>query len=149
MLAGALSAEAAALDLASLEERLIRHEGLSYRLYVDTTGHHSIGVGRNLSAVGIRHDEAMLMLRNDMAEALKHAQGFAWFSELDPVRQEVVIEMVFNLGLGGFRKLTTLIDALERHDYAHAARRMRTFLWYRQVGIRGERLAQMMETGRE
>jgi lysozyme len=47
-----------------LLEQLKRHEGFSSTIYTDTTGHLSIGYGRNLSSIGISVEEALYLLGN-------------------------------------------------------------------------------------
>ena len=48
-----------------LTEMLERHEGLRLRVYQDTVGKWTIGVGRNVSDLGITKDEAHYLLTND------------------------------------------------------------------------------------
>jgi lysozyme len=134
-------------DRPALVSQIAHHEGCRLTVYFDTVGVPTIGFGRNLRDKGISRREALLLLEHDIDDAIRDAQTFPWFKGLDSVRQRVVIDMVFNLGLTRFRTLRTLIEALERRDYGYAAERMRTFLWYRQVKSRGVRLARMMETG--
>lgn len=132
-------------------DRLKRKEGTVKRKgrhmpYVDSVGKLTIGWGRNLTDRGLSDDEAELLLENDMADALGEARtAFPWFSTLDPIRQEVVAEMVFNLGLPklrGFRR--TLTAMAEGKDVA--ADYMLDSLWARQVGKRAHELAQMWRT---
>jgi hypothetical protein len=56
------------MDTAKLVDELIRDEGLRLRPYMDsaTPPRITIGVGRNLSDVGISKDEAFRMLHNDL-----------------------------------------------------------------------------------
>src|SRR3990167_270296 len=81
-----------------LSDQLIRHEGLRLKLYSDSLGVPTIGVGRNLRDKGISHAEAMLLLENDLDEVLVDLQTFPWWAALDPVRQRVLVDLRFNLG---------------------------------------------------
>ncbi|WP_172562568.1 glycoside hydrolase family protein [Vibrio furnissii] len=133
-----------------IAERLVkRHEGLRLKPYRCTGGKASIGWGRNLDDNGIRPDEAALMLRNDIEQATQEAKGLAYFNALDDVRQAVIIDMLFNLGLPRFLGFERMNIALERHNYAVAAVEMLDSRWAGQVGERAERLSQMMKTGVE
>ncbi|HEX4373882.1 MAG TPA: hypothetical protein VHZ50_11320, partial [Puia sp.] len=74
----------------SLKELLIKQEGIRLFPYTDTTGHLTIGVGRNLVDTGIRNDEALYMLDNDIEyfnEKLEEA--LPYYRELDDSRQVV------------------------------------------------------------
>jgi len=72
---------------------------------------------------------------------------FPIVSDLDAVRQRVVIDMAFNIGvprLTGFKKMWAAIHC---GDYEEAALEMMDSKWARQVGRRAERLSDMMRKG--
>lgn len=135
--------------MSQLRKIIIRHEGLRLKPYRDIRSKLTIGVGRNLDDVGITRAEALLLLDNDIAR-VRHEVGhaFAWFSGLDPVRKDVVLDMVFNLGLSRFRRFRKTIAAIEARDWEQAAREMLASLWARQVGRRARELAEMMRRGK-
>lgn len=145
--------------MTSLQEQLERHEGLRLKPYRDTVGKLTIGVGRNLSDKGISHDEAMMLLDGDMAEARRDARTLPFFIDLDSVRQDVVTNMVFNLGLTRLNHFRKMKAALEAGDFHTAAAEMLDSKWAQQVGDfpprpghpyggRAWELAQMMRTGK-
>ena len=125
-----------------------QHEGLRLKPYRDSVGIWTIGYGRNLQDVGIRQDEARLMLENDLTVAMNDARFlFDDFAALTPNRQRVLVDMAFNLGrtrLAGFKAMWA---ALERGDFHAAAAEMKDSRWARQVGNRADRLARMMKEG--
>ena len=136
------------LERRRLVDQLIRHEGLRLKVYTDSLGVPTIGVGRNIRDKGISHAEAMLLLDHDLDEVITDLAGaFPWFCELDPVRQRVVCDMRFNLGPTRFRRFKTMIRALGQKDYVGAAGAMRDSLWAIQTKSRAARLIQMMVTG--
>jgi lysozyme len=134
----------------SIEAQLTLHEGKRRKVYRCTAGYLSAGVGRNLDANGFSDDEIELMLRNDIAAAKRALDArMPWWRDLDPVRQKVMIDMMFNLGprsFGGF--VRTLWDIRDGR-YGIAADRMLRSKWARQVGARASRLANMMRTGND
>jgi lysozyme len=131
----------------TLRDDLIRDEGFRLKPYRCTAGKLTIGVGRNLEDLGISRDEALYLLDNDIVRVRAEViQAFPWFVGLTQDRQEVILSMVFNLGLYRFSRFHQTIKAIQAGDYQKAARQMRGSLWYRQVGARAERLAQRMET---
>jgi lysozyme len=137
---------------ARLRSQLMIDEGLRLKPYVDTVGKLTIGVGRNLEDVGISHVEAMYLLENDIDRAIRDLVAlFPWFSKLDPVRQTVLVNMAFNMGLGsptrGLRSFVRTLKAIEEGRYEDAAEGMLASKWARQVGQRAVRLAKMMRTG--
>ena len=161
----------------SLEDQLILHEGLRLEVYKCPAGYWTVGVGRNLEGKplrkeeqeyifkrsglapdevievlkerGITKDEALFLLREDIADAEKDLQHFDWFPRLDPVRRKVVLDMRYNLGPTRFRGFKKMIAALARGDYKAAAAEMVDSAWYHQVGNRSKRLVRMMESGED
>lgn len=137
------------MNRARLSKQLETDEGRRRRLYKDTVGKLTIGVGRNIEDRGLRDDEIDLMLSNDIDESVGIARALVSnFDKLDDVRQEVLVNMALNLGmsrLGGFKQF---ILALGRHDYQRATSEMMDSKWYEQVGDRGKRLAYAMREGR-
>ncbi len=131
-----------------LQALLIKHEGLKTHPYLCPAGKLTIGVGRNLDDVGISQDEAMLLLGHDMGRCINEAHdAFPWLMQMDKVRADVIVCMVFNLGLTRLRTFKKFLAACEAKDYPLAAAEMLNSLWSDQVGERSVELAQMMMSG--
>jgi lysozyme len=131
-----------------LKQLLVNHESYKQFVYTDTTGHLTIGVGRNLSDRGLSHNEALYLLDDDIqyfTGKLNHFLGF--FSALSENRQIALVDMCFNLGVQGFLNFTQMILALESHDYDRAAYHMLDSKWAEQVGERAMCLANIIRTG--
>jgi lysozyme len=134
----------------ALAERLAQEEGLALHPYKDTVGKLTIGHGRNLSDRGITEDEAQYLLANDIQAAVQDLdRHLPWWTGLDPVRQIVIADMCFNLGINGLLQFHHTLAAVRHGHWTAAASGMRASRWYRQVGERAVRLAKMMETGEE
>ncbi len=156
-------------DRARLQAELIRDEGERLNAYRCTAGKLTIGVGRNLDDVGIRPDEqrrlgltverckyrtgitraqsrALLAADIDACEA-EADRRFPWWRKLDPVRQRVLLNMLFNMGGATLATFRNTLAAMARQDFAAAVRGMRASRWHDQVGARAVRLEHMMETG--
>ena len=168
-------------DRAQMEAELVRDEGERLRVYLDTAKppKRTIGVGRNLDARGILQSEtarfgitlasvlrdgvtreqSRFMLGNDIDDAERDLdRALPWWRSLDPVRQRVLLNMCFNMGIGrraspgvkakGLLQFVNTLAAIERHDWPRAVAGMRASLWDGQVGARADRLEAMMDTGR-
>lgn len=131
----------------TLEGLVKSEEGLRLKAYKDSEGIWTIGYGRNLEDVGISPSEAETLLENDCARARSDAERFWFFPNLDPVRQLVLLSMIFNMGLPRVQGFHRMIEALGKGDFKTAAEEMRNSLWAAQVKSRAEILAQWMETG--
>lgn len=130
----------------AMQRQLIRHEGIRYKVYDDTMGIPTIGVGRNLFSKGISHQEAIYLLNNDIEECIQDLRSIfnGWHSFDDGIKR-VLIDMRFNLGPDGFRQFRKMIQAVKDKDYNKMAAEMKNSLWYRQVGYRGNSLINMVK----
>ena len=131
-----------------LIEALKKDEGLRLFPYKCTAGKLTIGIGRNLEDVGITEDEAVVLLLNDIKKATIDSERIVKnFYNLDQVRQNVIINMIFNLGLTRFSKFKDTLKAIENFNFEKASIEMKDSYWYSQVGSRAVRLCEEMKTG--
>ena len=108
----------------NLKERLKAHEGFRAEPYRDVNGW-SIGHGHYLGngqVCKISPQVADLILEEDIHRATFEYLSLGW--ELDPVRKDVAIEMIFWHGLKGFLKFKKCIAAIEQQDWQKAADEM-------------------------
>ncbi len=86
-----------------IKAQLVRHEGLRLKLYRCAAGKLTIGIGRNLDDCGISQTEAYLLLENDIQNCEKQLLDEIpeIYNGLDEVRKSVLLNMCFNLGIGG------------------------------------------------
>lgn len=141
------------IDIDRLTSALIRHEGKVFagnrhRMHTDSVGKITIGFGRNLSDRGLSETEAQFLLLNDIQEVIDQLRhDYQWFDELNDVRQEVIINMAFNMGISGFGKFKKTIRLIELGTFDTAAREMLASKWARQVGSRADELSRHMANG--
>lgn len=132
----------------NLTDQLIRDEGLRLYPYTDTVGKITIGVGRNLTDVGISAVEARQLLANDVQNAIaRMEQTLPWSTGLDEVRHAALANMTFNLGIGRLCGFKNFLEALRSGDWKTARNEMLNSHWAEQVGPRAQRLAIQIETG--
>jgi lysozyme len=134
------------MDRKRLTDTLIRHEALRLKPYRCSEGKLTIGVGRNIDDNGISEDEAIYMLNNDIDATEKQLRKFSWFEDLSDVRQEVLLNLHFNIGRSSFLRFKMMIRALENGDYLEAGVQMKDSKWFHQVGIRAEQLVEAMQS---
>lgn len=124
-----------------------KHEGLELFPYKCTAGFLTIGYGHNLEVKGITEEQAELILADDIDDVINALEMHDWFNELDGVRQAVIIDMAFNLGVAGLFKFKNMIAAIKKENYDQAANEMFHSKWATQVGGRARTLTNMMKTG--
>ena len=136
------------LDYQALLAELQTDEGLRLSPYVDTEGVWTVGYGHNLTARPISLAVAEMLLKDDVDAVLGSLAALPWFAGLSDVRQRVIANMTFNLGVGGLHSFHDMVAAIGRQDYGAAADAMLASRWANQVGARAPRLARMMRTDR-
>jgi lysozyme len=134
------------MDYKRLQDTLIRHEAMRLKLYKCSEGKNTIGVGHNIDDKGITEKQALMILDDDIKESEEHLRKFSWFEGLSDVRQEVVLNLHFNVGHTSFLGFKKMIWALENGDYLSAGEEMKDSKWYNQVGIRAKQLVEAMQS---
>jgi lysozyme len=152
------------MNLALLEAELRRDEGVRYMPYLDTAKipKRTVGVGHNMDVsplpsgwkFPLSDAQVNQLLERDISTSLtKLDANFPWWRSLDEVRQRVLANMCFNMGVGatstgkGLLGFKNTLAAMQRGSYAVAAAGMKASDWYGQVGARAVRLCHAMETG--
>lgn len=135
-----------------LTRQLRGDEGEKKQAYQDHLGFWTIGVGRLIDArklgSGLRSDEIALMLSNDIEDRIVALrQRIPFFSTIDAVRQGVLINMAFQLGVEGLLAFKTMLGLIERKQYSDAAEQMLKSKWATQTPQRAQRLSVQMRTG--
>lgn len=132
----------------TLEQQLIRHEGLRLKPYRCPAGKLTIGVGRNLDDVGITEQEAIMLLRNDINRCQYDLfNQLPWVSELPLGVQDALVNMCFNLGTHGLMGFKRFLATLEAGHYQEAAAEMLRSNWAKQVGNRAVELSEIIKKG--
>lgn len=159
-----------------LRAELTIDEGERLRVYFDTVGKRTVGVGRNLDAArkgpkgtlgisaretevlgitrdsvirnGITKAQSQALLDNDIENVFDDLDRFLpWWRDLDPVRQRVLANMCFNMGITTLRTFRNTLRYVREGNYASAADNMLASKWARQVKGRADRLAVLMRLG--
>ena len=132
-----------------LLDMITLHEGLELKPYKCTSDKLTIGIGRNIEDIGIIEAEARYLLQNDVDRILKEVEHWTFLEKLNDVRQAVILDMVFNMGVSRFNANTWVktFAAIQDEDFDEAANQMLDSKWANQVGQRAIRLSQMMRKG--
>jgi lysozyme len=127
------------------------HEGVKKHGYLCTAGKMTVGVGRNIDkegGLGLSEDEIDYLLANDIkrvdAELVK---SFAWYSSLDDVRKDAMINLTFNVGITRLKGFVKALTAMEQKNYPEAAAQFLDSAWSKQVGKRSVDVTNLIKTG--
>lgn len=120
-----------------MRSRLYANEGKKKSAYQDSLGYWTIGCGRLIDArkdAGLSDVEIDYLLTNDIITARNNLQPYGWYNKQDQVRKDVLVELCFNLGLGGLLGFKKMIGALDTTNYKLAVAELLDSKWATQVG---------------
>lgn len=141
------------MDLEQLREQLKIDEGCVYEIYNDHLGYPTFGIGHLVresdpenglpTGSPISESRVVEAFEQDVQTVLSDcAILYPDFDELPEEAQQVIANMMFNLGrprLSAFKGMKAGVDS---RDWNEAADQMVDSRWYRQVGARAERLVE-------
>jgi lysozyme len=150
-------------------DKLIDHEGMVLTVYKDSLGIDTVGIGRNLKDRGISKEELEYMDIPNMDAVYEHGISEAdarylamndikivenelcrihpCVEDLDAVRQLVLMDMAFNMGVPRLSKFKKMWNAIHEGQFENASLEMMDSRWARQVGRRAGILSKAMKTG--
>jgi lysozyme len=124
-----------------LAAQLTEDEGRRLRLYTDTRGQVTVGVGHNLSDNGISNAICNALLAEDMAlAAAAVAERWPWSGALPDAQWCVLINLAFNVGAQSLAGFVHFLAAMQDSDWQWAARELEASRWFGEVGERGPRM---------
>lgn len=150
-------------------DKLIEHEGMVLTVYKDTLGIDTIGIGRNLKDRGISKEELNYMDYPSIEAVYQHGLTEAdarylamndikivenelcavhkCVEDLDGVRQLILMDMAFNMGVPRLCKFKKMWNAVHEQNWEAASLEMMDSKWARQVGQRAKKLSDAMKSG--
>ena len=137
-----------------LKDSVKQHEGYRNKVYLDTLGKRTVGVGHlcveDFWEDDKEYEESFLMeiLEKDLQEAITNANALMDkhdCGDIDDQAKEIIIEMVFQLGMTGVSKFRKMWDALSEKNYIGASFEMLDSRWAKQTPNRAKDMAQIMK----
>lgn len=141
------------MSLEGLKIRIKVHEGFRDTVYEDSLGKATIGYGHLVTykdkfEPNKKYPKDMLdqLFEEDFQEAVNNADYFIKSNDLEicDMARQIIIEMVFQLGIGNVNKFKNMIKALKEQDYKTAGDEMINSRWYKQTKERCQKLADFM-----
>ncbi len=129
-------------------ESIRGHEGLRLKPYKDSKGYWTIGIGDLIHKKNMSFHEAVALYENGITESAaverckqkirkseisaRRVLGPEYYDELSDVRQEVLTEMVFQMGAYGVSKFVNTIGYIRNGMHSEAAVEMLDSKWHRE-----------------
>ena len=143
------------MNMDRLLESVKKHEGYRNKVYLDTLGKRTVGVG-HLCVEDFWEDDKeyeekflMTILDHDLSDAIKGANELMAENgcmDMNEKAHEIIIEMVFQLGKTGVSKFKNMWKALSGLQYSAAADQMLDSRWAKQTPNRANGMADIMRS---
>lgn len=126
-----------------LIENIKTNEGFRGEVYKDSLGFDTLGYGTKLP---LSKSEASMLLISRLDKKIEELlEKKPFVKELDEIKQEVLYEMAYQLGVGGLLGFKKMWLAIERGDFKKAASEMLDSKWAKQTPLRANHLAQKIQ----
>ena len=143
------------MNMDRLLESVKKHEGYRNKVYLDTLGKRTVGVGHlcveDFWEDDKEYEEKFLMdiLEADLQNAIKGAKDLMaehGCMDIDEQAEEIIIEMIFQLGKTGVSKFKNMWKALSELNYIGASYEMLDSRWAKQTPNRAKGMANTMKS---
>ena len=141
------------MDVDKLREQLKIDEGCIYEIYNDHLGYPTFGIGHLVTesdpengktlGTAVSEDRVTEAFKSDVQSVLSDCDIlYPDFSSLPEEAQQVIANMMFNLGRPRLSKFAGMKRGVDARDWNQAADEMVDSNWYRQVTNRADRLVE-------
>lgn len=145
------------MNIDKLREQLIIDEGQVNEIYHDHLGYPTFGIGHLVLdsdeesgqplGTAVSEERVIQCFEKDVEAVLEDCEKlYKDFDELPEEAQQVIANMMFNMGLTRLSKFKMMKSAVDDRDWKEAGAQGRDSRWYKQVTNRAERLMQRLET---
>ena len=141
------------MDVDKLREQLKIDEGCIYEIYNDHLGYPTFGIGHLVTesdpengktlGTAVSEDRVTEAFESDVQGVLRDCDIlYPDFSSLPEEAQQVIANMMFNMGRPRLSKFAGMKRGVDARDWDAAADEMVDSNWYRQVTNRADRLVE-------
>ena len=141
------------MEYDDLKARIKEHEGFRDQIYKDSLGFATIGYGHLvldtdpfIEGQSYPKEHLEKVFDGDFNIAKDNANKLIGDISLNNQAKCVIIEMVFQLGIGGVSKFKNMWKALGEGDYQTASEEMLDSRWAKQTPKRAEGLSAIMKS---
>ena len=143
------------MDINKLREQLEVDEGCEYKIYNDHLGYATFGIGHLIKesddeygqslGSAVSPERVIEAFESDCESVLRDCDIlYEDFGDLPEEAQQVIANMMFNLGRPRLSKFAGMKRGVDARDWEQAADEMVDSNWYRQITNRADRLVERM-----
>jgi lysozyme len=146
-----------AFDIERVKQQLKQDEGIVCEIYLDHLGYKTCGIGHLVLetdpeydlevGADVNEERVNELFAQDLDIVLEDCKkAFDDWDDFNFVVQEVLVNMMFNLGMTRLLKFKKMHAAIEAKDWQEAGIQMKDSKWFTQVGPRAGRLIERIRT---
>ena len=143
------------MNIDILRKQLEIDEGVKYEIYLNHLGYPTFGIGHLIlesdpehgceAGTSVSADRVAEAFEQDVQNVLSDcAKLYSDFDDLPEEAQQIIANMMFNLGYPRLSKFKGMKAGVDSQDWNRAADEMIDSAWYRQVPNRAKRLVDRM-----
>ena len=141
--------------MSNLAERVMEHEGFVNKIYKDHLGFPTIFFGHLITPEDNYEEDKEYpkemgeeVFELDFKKALDSTESLIGSRSVNHTAKEVLIEMVYQMGVGGVSKFKKMWAALDNEDYEEAGNQMLDSRWAKQTPARCGKLSGKMKSAK-
>jgi len=105
-----------------VKAKIILEESSINKMYRCSAGSNTIGVGHNLDSNPISDEAIDVIFRDDLSDVIRQLdEHFAWWRDTPAVVQIVLMDFIFNVGIGTAKKFKNTMRLIEQKEYVRAS----------------------------
>ena len=139
----------------NLKEEIKSHEGFVNKIYKDHLGFPTIFFGHLITPEDNYEEDKEYpkemgeeVFELDFQKALTSTESLIGSRPVNHTAKEVLIEMVYQMGVGGVSKFKKMWSALDTEDYEEAGNQMLNSRWAKQTPARCGKLSGKMKSAK-
>ena len=130
----------------SLLKSIKKNEGYKAMVYKDSLGIDTIGYGFAIKDLELDEDICEEILVRKLKNLKDRVENkFSWYKYMPSHIKDVVLEMCYQLGVGGYSKFKKTISYLQNKQFKDASEEMLDSLWAKQTPNRAKALSNIVK----
>ena len=131
--------------MTKLIEQIKKHEGYRSRVYSDSLGIDTIGIGFAIKDLELSEEVCEIILKEKLIKLYSRVEKrFPFFNNLPIEIKNVLLNMCYQMGVGGVSKFKKLLKAMEESDWIEAAHQALDSQWAKQTPHRAKELSEIL-----
>jgi lysozyme len=128
-----------------LIKQIKKHEGYRSRVYADSLGIDTIGIGFAIKDLELSEEVCEIILKEKLVDLyIRVKKKFPFFEKMPTEIQDCLLNQSYQLGVTGVSKFKKMLAAMQKKDWPTAADEMLDSKWAKQTPGRAKELSEIV-----